>query len=65
EDWKRPGSSVVTRRLVSGASPGGILLAHDIHPPTIDAMPATFDQLLAKGYRFITVSQLISLEGQG
>lgn len=65
QDWKRPGVSVVTSRLVSGARPGGILLAHDIHPPTIDAMPATLDQLIAKGYRFVTVTQLIALEGRG
>lgn len=65
EDWKRPGVSVVTSRLVSGARPGGILLAHDIHSPTIDAMPSTLDQLLAKGFRFVTVTQLISLEGRG
>jgi len=64
-DWKRPGSSVVTRRLVSGTHPGAILLAHDIHRPTIDAMPATFDQLLAKGYKFVTVSQLIRIEQTG
>jgi peptidoglycan/xylan/chitin deacetylase (PgdA/CDA1 family) len=64
EDWKKPGSAVVTRRLVAGAAPGGILLAHDIHVPTIDAMPAMFDQLLARGFRFVTVSQLISMEGQ-
>ncbi len=63
EDWKRPGSSVVTRRLVSGASPGGILLVHDIHAPTIDAMPSTLDQLLAQGYRFVTVTQLIAAGG--
>lgn len=63
EDWKKPGSSVVTRRLVTGARPGGILLAHDIHSPTIDAMPSALDQLLAKGYRFVTVTQLIALEG--
>ena len=65
QDWKRPGASVVTRRLVSGASPGGILLVHDIHAPSIDAMPSALDQLLAKGYRFVTVTQLISLEGRG
>lgn len=63
EDWKRPGSSVVTRRLVSGASPGGILLAHDIHAPTITAIPSALDQLLSQGYRFVTVTQLIALEG--
>lgn len=61
-DWKRPGVSVVTSRLVNGAHAGGILLAHDIHGPTIEAMPATFDRLLAQGYKFVTVSQLIDME---
>ena len=62
QDWRRPGVSVVTSRLVNGAHPGAILLAHDIHPPTIQAMPATLDQLLAKGYQFVTVSQLMNIE---
>ncbi len=62
EDWKRPGPAVVTSRLVSGAAPGGILLVHDLHKPTVDAMPSTFDQLLAQGYEFVTVSELIELD---
>ncbi len=62
QDWRRPGVSVVTSRIVNGAHPGAILLAHDIHAPTIQAMPGTFDQLLAKGYRFVTVSQLMNIE---
>lgn len=65
EDWKRPGSSVVASRLVSGAKPGGILLVHDIHAPTIDAMPSAIDQLLAKGLQFVTVTQLIAMENKG
>jgi len=39
---------------------GSIVLAHDLHAPTITAMPATFDGLLRKGYRFVTVSQLLA-----
>lgn len=62
QDWRRPGVSVVTSRLVNGAHPGAIMLAHDIHPSTIEAMPSMFDQLLAKGYQFVTVSQLLNLE---
>jgi peptidoglycan-N-acetylglucosamine deacetylase len=62
QDWRRPGVAAVTSRLVNGAHPGAIMLAHDIHPPTIQAMPSMFDQLLAKGYRFVTVSQLLNLE---
>lgn len=64
EDWKRPGPAVVTSRLVNGASPGGILLVHDLHKPTVDAMPSTLDQLLAQGYEFVTVTELIELDEQ-
>ncbi len=65
EDWKKPGASVVAQRLVSGAAPGGILLVHDIHSSTIDAMPSALDQLLAKGLQFVTVTQLIAMDGNG
>ncbi|MEP6822564.1 MAG: polysaccharide deacetylase family protein, partial [Chthoniobacterales bacterium] len=60
-DWKRPGPSVVTSRIVHGAQPGSIILSHDIHPPTIEAMPATFEQLQAKGFKFVTVSELLAM----
>ncbi len=60
-DWKRPGPSAVTHRIVSEARPGSIILAHDIHPPTIEAMPATFDQLEAKGFKFVTVTELLAM----
>lgn len=60
-DWKRPGPSVVQSRITSGTRSGSIVLAHDIHAGTIDAMPATLDNLLAKGFEFVTISQLIAL----
>ena len=60
-DWKRPGPAVVTSRIVRATRSGSIVLSHDIHPGTIKAMPATFDQLLAKGFKFVTVSELISM----
>lgn len=61
-DWKNRNAAIVSDRLVNGAHKGGILLAHDIHKTTIDAMPSTLDRLLSQGYRFVTVSQLINLE---
>ena len=60
QDWKRPGPSVVTSRILNATRNGSIVLAHDLHAPTIDAMPATFDGLLRKGFRFVTVSQLLA-----
>ena len=62
EDWKRPGSDVVAHRIISETDPGEIVLAHDIHGPTIAAMPRALDRLLSNGYRFLTVSQLIAIE---
>src|SRR5439155_3966767 len=60
-DWKRPGPSVVTARILKVTHAGSIVLAHDIHPPTIEAMPATFDQLQKKGFKSVTVTELLSM----
>ena len=60
-DWKRPGAAVITQRILGGARPGAIILSHDIHQQTIDAMRATLDELLAKGYKFVTISELIAM----
>jgi peptidoglycan-N-acetylglucosamine deacetylase len=61
-DWRRPGSSVVCNRIAKMTRAGSIILAHDIHPGTIDAMPCVLDQLQAKGFKFVTVSELIGME---
>lgn len=63
QDWQRPGPSVVTSRILNATKSGGIILVHDIHPPSVDAMPATLDGLLARGFRFVTCSQLIAMGG--
>jgi len=63
-DWKSPGASVVAERLIAGAKPGAITLSHDIKPGTIDAIPQVIDALKAKGYQFVTVSELIALESK-
>lgn len=61
-DWKRPGPSVVTSRILQGTTSGSIILAHDLHAPTVDAMPATLDGLLRRGFTFVTVSQLLAMK---
>ena len=58
-DWKRPGPAVVRRRILQETRPGSIVLSHDIHPGTIEAMPSTLDALEAEGFKFVTVSELI------
>ena len=60
-DWKRPGPAVVRNRILKETRPGSIVLSHDIHPGTIEAMPSTFDELEAKGFKFVTVSELLGM----
>jgi len=59
QDWRRPGSNVVASRILSGSHHGSIILSHDIHRGTIDAMPHTLDGLRARGLQFATVSQML------
>lgn len=61
-DWKRPGPSVVASRILKSTAPGAIILAHDLHAQTVDAMPATLDGLLNRGFKFVTVSQLLAMK---
>ena len=60
-DWKEPGPNIVSSRILKETRPGSIVLSHDIHAQTIQAMPATFTELEAKGFKFVTVSELLKL----
>jgi peptidoglycan/xylan/chitin deacetylase (PgdA/CDA1 family) len=61
-DWKVRNAEHVKNEILKAAVPGSIILAHDIHKSTIDAMPETLDALLAKGFKFVTVSELLAMD---
>jgi peptidoglycan/xylan/chitin deacetylase (PgdA/CDA1 family) len=58
-DWKDRKAGVVVDRVVDGAEPGAIILMHDIHGSTVDAVPRMLEKLDEKGYTMVTVSQLL------
>lgn len=60
-DWKEPGPAVIAERIVGKARAGSIVLSHDIHAQTIAAMPGALDGLIAKGFKFVTVSELLAM----
>lgn len=61
-DWKYRNSERVANYILTHAKAGDIILSHDIHATTVSAMPKVFDGLLAKGFKFVTVSELIALQ---
>lgn len=60
-DWKYRNASRVSSEIAK-AKAGDIILAHDIHASTVNGMDEAFNALLAKGLRFVTVSELLAMD---
>lgn len=65
EDWKNRDAGVTTERAIAGAHAGAIILMHDIHPSTVDAVPGLVDALRARGFTLVTVPQLLGAPSAG
>ncbi len=61
-DWKVRNSAHVTEQILKNAKAGSIILSHDIHPTTVASVAATIDALKAKGFQFVTVSELLAMD---
>jgi len=61
-DWKYRNAARVHSEIMKQTVPGSIVLSHDIHKTTVDAMPETLDALAAKGFKFVTVSELLAMD---
>ena len=62
EDWAMPGVDVITRNVLEQAKPGSIALMHDgggDRSQTAEALPAIIEGLLADGYEFALVDDLL------
>ncbi|MEU5266187.1 polysaccharide deacetylase family protein [Amycolatopsis sp. NPDC021455] len=57
-DWKFHDSAKVAQTVLDKTKPGDIVLLHDIHPTSVDAVPDILTGLKEQGYTFVTVSQL-------
>lgn len=62
-DWMNKGADAIADRVVKRAHPGDIVLLHasDSVRQTHEALPVIIDRLRNKGYRFVTVSELLSI----
>jgi peptidoglycan-N-acetylglucosamine deacetylase len=63
-DWALPGVGEIESNVLANAHPGAIVEMHDgggDRSETLDALPTIIDSLRARGYTFVTVTQLLGL----
>ena len=73
EDWTKPGAAAIIRNGIAGVlagnaeKSGNIMLLHDAggdRQQTVEALPILIRALKAKGYKFVTVSELVGLTSE-
>jgi len=62
-DWESRDADKVVDAVVSAAAPNSIILLHDIYPSSVEAALRVVDTLAAQGYWFVTVEELLRLNG--
>lgn len=61
QDWQRPGVDAIVDRIMKKSTSGTVILCHDIHPDTIQAVLKVVPEMQKKGFVFKTVSEMISM----
>lgn len=62
-DWESRDAGKVTQAILENVQPNSIILLHDIYPTSVDAALRVVDILQAQGYAFVTVAELLELNG--
>ena len=60
QDWLYRNSATVTQNVVNGADPGEVILLHDIHQSTVDAVPMIIDGLRERGFTFVVLDDIFA-----
>lgn len=58
---------IIVDNVLKNTKPGGIVLMHDgggDRNPTVEALPQVIDTLKRRGYRFVTIPELLNMKAQ-
>lgn len=58
-DFSRTSADAVVRKTIPETGPGGIIMLHDGHETTAEALPRIIHELRSRGYRFVTIDQMM------
>jgi peptidoglycan/xylan/chitin deacetylase (PgdA/CDA1 family) len=65
-DWSLPGPEAIVTRVLAAVQPGSVVIMHDgggDRSQTAEALLSILDSLRARGYRFLTLSELFAAGG--
>ena len=63
-DWDYMDADLDYKSVMEGdLSDGSIILMHDIHQPTVEAAKRVIPELVAQGYKLVTVSEMAQAKG--
>lgn len=62
-DWESRDSDKIVQAVLSSVRPNSIILLHDIYPASVEAALRVVDALQEEGYWFVTVEELLRLNG--
>ena len=63
EDWRDRDSDRQTAAILDNVTDGSIILLHDIYAASVETALRVADELMAKGYKLVTVEELFALRG--
>ena len=64
-DWQLKNVDLIKNNVLNAAKDGEIILLHDIHETTIQAMLQVIPELVNRGYQLVTVSEMAAARGIG
>lgn len=62
QDWRFKNGEVISQNILNEIKDGDIILLHDIHSTTADALELILPQLYIEGYQVVSVGELASLK---
>ena len=63
KDWQSRNADKVYEDIFSRVQDGDIILCHDIHESTVEAMERLIPELRVQGYQLVTVTELLTSQG--
>ena len=62
-DWETKNVDSIVSEVLNNVKDGSIVLMHDLYETTVEASEIIIPELVSRGYRMVTVSELAELRG--